>query len=79
VILPFVAWSPIRRTNVGCFEVEQPKDYATVNSNQLRDETGWDSVLVDKFRMYRYRFVRRIHRCHRSSSRAVTNGKKPSA
>jgi hypothetical protein len=30
----FMAWSPIRR-----FEVEHPGDYATFNSNQLRDRT----------------------------------------
>src|SRR6516162_7776730 len=35
VVMLFMAWSPIRR-----FEVEHPGDYATFNSNQLRDRTG---------------------------------------
>jgi len=35
----FMAWSPTRRFNVGRFEVEHPGDYATFNSNQLRDGT----------------------------------------
>jgi hypothetical protein len=34
-----MAWSPIRRANAGSFEVAQPGDYATLNSNQLRDGT----------------------------------------
>jgi hypothetical protein len=28
----FMAWSPVRRTNVGRFEVDDPGDYATFNS-----------------------------------------------
>ena len=34
-----MAWSPVRRFNAGCFEVEHPGDYATLNSYQLRDGT----------------------------------------
>jgi uncharacterized membrane protein len=34
-----MAWSPIRRANAGSFEVGHPGDYATLNSNQLRDGT----------------------------------------
>src|SRR5262249_28760648 len=39
VLMLFMAWSPTRRFNVGRFEVEHPGDYATFNSNQLRDGT----------------------------------------
>jgi hypothetical protein len=28
----FMAWSPVRRTNAGRFEVDHPGDYATLNS-----------------------------------------------
>jgi hypothetical protein len=31
-----MAWSPVQRVNAGRFEVENPGDYATFNSNQLR-------------------------------------------
>jgi hypothetical protein len=27
----FMAWSPVRRTNAGRFEVDHPGDYATFN------------------------------------------------
>src|SRR5262249_55691366 len=40
VLMLFMAWSPTRRFNVGRFEVEHPGDYATFNSNQLRDGTS---------------------------------------
>src|SRR5262245_61203019 len=39
VLMLFMAWSPTGRFNVGRFEVEHPGDYATFNSNQLRDGT----------------------------------------
>ena len=32
-----MAWSPVRRSNAGRFEVEHPGDYATLNSYQPRD------------------------------------------
>jgi hypothetical protein len=34
-----MAWSPVRRINAGLVRVEAPGDYATLNSNQLRDAT----------------------------------------
>jgi hypothetical protein len=34
-----MAWSPVRRINAGLVRVEAPGDYATFNSNQLRDGT----------------------------------------
>jgi hypothetical protein len=34
-----MAWSPLRRFNAGFVWVEQPGDYATLNSNQPRDGT----------------------------------------
>src|SRR6266516_731708 len=39
VVMLFMAWSPIRRFYAGLFEVEHPGDYATFNSNHLRDST----------------------------------------
>ena len=39
MLMLFMAWSPTRRFNVGRFEDEHPGDYATFNSNQLRDGT----------------------------------------
>ncbi|MFL9828765.1 transposase, partial [Rhodoplanes sp. SY1] len=43
-----MAWSPIRRANAGRFEVQNPGDYATLNSHQSRDGTvdGRDKLLV---------------------------------
>jgi len=35
----FMAWSPAWRFNAKRFEVEHPGDYATINSNHLRDGT----------------------------------------
>jgi hypothetical protein len=35
----FMAWSPVRRTNAGRFEVDHPGDYATLNSYQPSDGT----------------------------------------
>jgi plasmid maintenance system killer protein len=35
-----MAWSPVRRVNAGLVRVEAPGDYATPNSNQLRDGTS---------------------------------------
>jgi hypothetical protein len=35
-----MAWSPVRRINAGLVWVEAPGDYATLNSNHLRDGTG---------------------------------------
>jgi hypothetical protein len=35
----FMAWSPVRRTNAGRFEVDHPGDYATFNSSHLTDAT----------------------------------------
>src|SRR5262245_50973166 len=37
-----MAWSPVRRTNAGRFEVDHPGDYATLNSYQprRRDHVG---------------------------------------
>jgi hypothetical protein len=34
-----MAWSPVRRTNAGRFEVEHPGDYATFNSYHPSDAT----------------------------------------
>ena len=36
----FMAWSPVRRTNAGRFEVDHPGDYATLNSYHPADGTG---------------------------------------
>jgi len=36
----FMAWSPAWRFNAKRFEVEHPGDYATINSNHLRDGTS---------------------------------------
>jgi len=36
----FMAWSPVRRTNAGRFEVDHPGDYATFNSYHLTDATS---------------------------------------
>jgi hypothetical protein len=35
----FMAWSPVRRTNAGRFEVDHPGDYATFNSYHPADAT----------------------------------------
>jgi hypothetical protein len=35
----FMAWSPVRRTNAGRFEVDHPGDYATFNSYHPTDAT----------------------------------------
>src|SRR5271170_5369096 len=35
----FMAWSPARHFNAGCFEVGHPGDYATFNSYQPSDGT----------------------------------------
>jgi hypothetical protein len=35
-----MAWSPVRRTNAGRFEVDHPGDYATLNSYHPVDGTG---------------------------------------
>jgi hypothetical protein len=35
----FMAWSPVRRTNAGRFEVDHPGDYATLNSYHPADGT----------------------------------------
>src|SRR6266542_947771 len=37
VVMLVMAWSPVRRFNAGCFEVDHPGDYATLNSYQPRD------------------------------------------
>src|SRR5690242_9077917 len=34
-----MAWSPVQRIYAGLVRVEAPGDYATLNSNQLRDAT----------------------------------------
>jgi hypothetical protein len=34
-----MAWSPVRRTNIGRFEVDHPGDYATFNSYHPADGT----------------------------------------
>ena len=34
-----MAWSPVRRTNAGRFEVDHPEDYATLNSYHSSDAT----------------------------------------
>jgi len=36
----FMAWSPVRRTNAGRFEVDHPGDYATLNSYHPADGTN---------------------------------------
>ena len=46
----FLAWSPVRRTNAGRFEVEHPGDYATLNSYQPRDATVSDGCLTSEER-----------------------------
>ena len=40
-----MAWSPVRRSNAGIDGVEHPGDYATLNSNQLRDGTARPSAV----------------------------------
>ena len=35
-----MAWSPVRRSNAGQFEVELPGDYATLNSYHQSDGTS---------------------------------------
>jgi hypothetical protein len=42
----FMAWPPARRSKAGRFEVEHPGDYATINSNHLRDGTGGRGALL---------------------------------
>src|SRR6266705_3023301 len=39
VVMLVMAWSPVRRSNAGRFEVDHPGDYATLNSYQPRDGT----------------------------------------
>src|SRR5215204_3028076 len=39
VVLLVMAWSPVRRSNAGISRVANPGDYATPNSNHLRDGT----------------------------------------
>src|SRR5215210_7638007 len=39
VVFFVMAWSPVRRSNAGISRVEHPGDYATPNSNHLRDGT----------------------------------------
>jgi uncharacterized SAM-binding protein YcdF (DUF218 family) len=39
MILLVTTWFPVRRSNVICFEVEHPGDYAIFNSSDLRDDT----------------------------------------
>jgi hypothetical protein len=47
-----VAWSPVRRTNAGRFEVDHPGDYATFNpyhpsyDGRCRSKAAW-SVAAD--------------------------------
>ena len=38
-VLFWRGWSPVRRFNAGCFEVDHPGDYANLNSYQPRDGT----------------------------------------
>src|SRR5215211_3477595 len=40
VVLLVMAWSPVRRSNAGISRVANPGDYATPNSNHLRDGTN---------------------------------------
>src|SRR5215204_5642142 len=40
VVLLVMAWSPVRRSNAGISRVANPGDYATPNSNHLRDGTS---------------------------------------
>ena len=40
LVMSFMAWSPVRRTNIGRFEVDHPGDYATFNSYHPADGTG---------------------------------------
>ena len=42
-----MAWSPVRRANAGCFEVDHPGDYATLTSNHIRDGTAI-RIVTDK-------------------------------
>jgi hypothetical protein len=44
----FMAWSPIRRTNAGRFEVDHPGDYATFNSYHPTDATLWAARVTQK-------------------------------
>jgi hypothetical protein len=37
-----MAWSPFQRSNAGISWVEQPGDYANLNSNHFRDGTHGD-------------------------------------
>jgi hypothetical protein len=41
-----MAWSPVRRTNAGRFEVDHPGDYATLNSYHPSDATGGGAVIA---------------------------------
>ena len=43
-----MAWSPVRRVNAGLVRVKAPGDYATLNSNQLRDGTGGELILLNR-------------------------------
>jgi hypothetical protein len=42
----FMAWSPVRRTNAGRFEVDHPGDYATLNSYHPSDATRTQGLPV---------------------------------
>src|SRR5215207_3281097 len=44
VVLLVMAWSPVRRSNAGISRVANPGDYATPNSNHLRDGTFLTTV-----------------------------------
>jgi hypothetical protein len=44
-----MAWSPVRRTNAGRFEVDHPGDYATLNSYHPVDGTEcWADPAKDR-------------------------------
>jgi len=44
-----MAWSPVQRVNAGLVRVEAPGDYATLNSNQLRDGTTESNGMSEDF------------------------------
>src|SRR5215207_4162565 len=46
VVLLVMAWSPARRSNAG-IRVANPGDYATPNSNHLRDGTGAETEIAN--------------------------------
>jgi hypothetical protein len=41
-----MAWSPVRRSNAGRFEVDHLGDYATFNSNHSRDGTKRKLIVI---------------------------------